>query len=482
MEYIKLKVDKLGTNGDFFKKGSVLQLITEASKTGDPQEFIPIDAYDETNFSYLNGREVYSMKLNKDEYRVVTKQEPRIITSSIPGLFMDDEEKKDDYITLALKDAFEDKDFMVDINGTIQKKSAFMNSLTENDDEITTDFSDKVDGQDEPGITDDYKEDSEEKPAEKPVLGPLAKLNKKYRYLKRIRSKIKTSERYENNLTESDDEGSTDYDPAIDGSGTIDKNTYTEDTKVKPAVKPLLGPLAILKQRIATLKKLSAMQNGQKIKVVEILSALDRERRNYLKKTLLDKTFTNYRSVQRYLTTKDLVRVIILDADDNEIGEGVIGKGTEHRKNQEANNLWDYKNDGEPLKDFRNREGKKLLGPLAILKQRIATLKKLSAMQDGQKIKVVEILSALDRERRSYLKKTLLGKTFTNYHSVERYLTGKDLVRVIILDADDNEIGEGVIGTGTEGRKRQEANNLWDYKNDGEPLKNFQYDENEEYY
>lgn len=231
-----------------------------------------------------------------------------------------------------------------------------MNSLTENDDEITTDFSDKVDGQDEPGITDDYKEDSEEKPAEKPVLGPLAKLNKKYRYLKRIRSKIKTSERYENNLTESDDEGSTDYDPAIDGSGTIDKNTYTEDTKVKPAVKPLLGPLAILKQRIATLKKLSAMQDGQKIKVVEILSALDRERRSYLKKTLLGKTFTNYHSVERYLTGKDLVRVIILDADDNVIGEGVIGTGTEGRKRQEANNLWDYKNDGEPLKDFQYDE------------------------------------------------------------------------------------------------------------------------------
>lgn len=356
MKYIKLKVDKLGTSGDFFKKGSVLQLITEASKEGDPQECIPIDAYDETNFSYLNGREVYSIKLNDNEFTVVAKQEPRIITSSIPGLYLDDEEKKDDYITLALKDAFEDKDFMLDVNGSIKKKAGFENNLTEKDDEITTDFSDDVDGQDEPGVTDNYKDDSEEKPAEKPLLGPLAKLNKKYRYLKYIRSKIKTSERYENNLTENDDDNSTDYDPKVDGSGTINKNTYTEDTKEKPAVKPLLGPLAILKKRIATLKKIAAMPEGQKIKVVEILSALDRERRSYLTKTLLNKTFTNYRSVQRYLTGKDLVRVVILDTEGNEIGEGVIGNGPENRKKQEANNLWDYKNDGEPLKNFQYDE------------------------------------------------------------------------------------------------------------------------------
>lgn len=245
MKFIKLSIDKKATNGEIFAKGSEVQLLTESSKNNFEIDFLPIDAYDNDGLPYLNGRDVFTFaSLDSKEYKEIEPKNANIITAGLPGSQLDDEDDNS-YLSIALKDAFADKDFEMDMDGNIKKKSALENALG---DETTTKFDEKVEGQNDPGVTDNYKEDSNEKPAEKPILGPLAIK------VKDLKKKLSNSEW--NKMTDKDEDTSIDFDTSIDGSGEVDKSTYKEDTAEKPAQKPLLGDLAMLKKQYNKLVQL----------------------------------------------------------------------------------------------------------------------------------------------------------------------------------------------------------------------------------
>lgn len=253
MKFIKLSIDKKATNGEIFAKGSEVQLLTELSKNNFEIDFLPIDAYDNEGLPYLNGRDVFTFaSLDSKEYKEIEPKNANIITAGLPGSQLDDEEDNS-YLSIALKDAFADKDFEMDMDGNIKKKSALENALG---DETTTKFDEKVEGQNDPGVTDNYKEDSNEKPAEKPILGPLAIK------VKDLKKKLSNSEW--NKMTDKDEDTSIDFDTSIDGSGEVDKSTYKEDTAEKPAQKPLLGDLAMLKKQYNKLVQLYKKSEEEK--------------------------------------------------------------------------------------------------------------------------------------------------------------------------------------------------------------------------
>lgn len=253
MKFIKLSIDKKATNGEIFAKGSEVQLLTESSKNNFEIDFLPIDAYDNEGLPYLNGRDVFTFaSLDSKEYKEIEPKNANIITAGLPGSQLDDEEDNS-YLSIALKDAFADKDFEMDMDGNIKKKSALENALG---DETTTKFDEKVEGQNDPGVTDNYKEDSNEKPAEKPILGPLAIK------VKDLKKKLSNSEW--NKMTDKDEDTSIDFDTSIDGSGEVDKSTYKEDTAEKPAQKPLLGDLAMLKKQYNKLVQLYKKSEEEK--------------------------------------------------------------------------------------------------------------------------------------------------------------------------------------------------------------------------
>lgn len=253
MKFIKLSIDKKATNGEIFAKGSEVQLLTESSKNNFEIDFLPIDAYDNEGLPYLNGRDVFTFaSLDSKEYKEIEPKNANIITAGLPGSQLDDEDDNS-YLSIALKDAFADKDFEMDMDGNIKKKSALENALG---DETTTKFDEKVEGQNDPGVTDNYKEDSNEKPAEKPILGPLATK------VKDLKKKLSNSEW--NKMTDKDEDTSIDFDTSIDGSGEVDKSTYKEDTAEKPAQKPLLGDLAMLKKQYNKLVQLYKKSEEEK--------------------------------------------------------------------------------------------------------------------------------------------------------------------------------------------------------------------------
>lgn len=250
MKYQKLSKNVKADSGDIFKKGSVIQILATGSKNNPSYEIMPIDAYDEENLPFLNGTSLYTFSNYKESEHEYTKPLDAVIADyGYPGMAIENE-NDDDGITIGLRDAYADKDYELTLDGNVKKKAvmnkvaeSFNNNLSESD-KITTDFDSSVDGEDEPGTTDNYKEDVAEKPTPAPMSGSLAIK------VKNLKRKVASEE---NKLTANDDDASIDYDRSIDGSDTVDKSTYKADESEKPTPAPLLGELAMLKKEIKKL-------------------------------------------------------------------------------------------------------------------------------------------------------------------------------------------------------------------------------------
>jgi len=270
MKFIKLSKNVKADSGDWFKAGSVVQIVTNGTKANPSVDVIPKRAMDEENLPYVNDMEIFTFSnFNEKEHSTVKPFETKQAEFNYPGNVLEDDDKTDG-ITIGLRDAYADKDYELDINGNVAKKAemqkqaeAFNNNVG---DVTTTDFDSSIEGQDDPGFNDNHKEDVSEKPTPAPMSGALSSK------VKSLRTKMKggvtkKSEALNNNLLSNDDDTSIDFDLSVDGEGTVTDN-YKEDTKTKPTPKPLLGPLAILKRDLARLKaKVKKAEVGDKFKI-----------------------------------------------------------------------------------------------------------------------------------------------------------------------------------------------------------------------
>lgn len=226
MEYIKRKTSAISTNNQTFAENSVLMVHGE--KEGC-KLVTPINARDNNGLPYQPYKGSYMIKEFGKEGQDWEKSSP-VKGVSIATKFPTDQIQEDPLVIMALEDIYSEKPYTLDGDGLVHKTSSLEkvaegNKLTDTDDKITTDFNANVGGKDDPGYTDNYKEDTSEKNATAPILGPLAKKMNDIR---------KFCEVQDNNLTPSKENISTDFNTSINGSGTIDKGTYKEDVSEKP--------------------------------------------------------------------------------------------------------------------------------------------------------------------------------------------------------------------------------------------------------
>lgn len=253
MKFIKLSKDQKADSGDWFKKGSVVQILTNGTKANPSVDVIPMNAKDEDNLPYRAGIDLFTFSnFNEKEHSQVKPFEPKQAEFNYPGNVLEDDGLSD-AITIGLRDAYADKDYELDINGNVQKKAemkrkaeAFNENVIDSGNS-TTDFSTTVEGEDDPGFNDNHKEDVSEKPTPAPMSGALAK---KIRILK---GRLKRASE-ENHLLDSDEDTSIDFDMSVDGEGTVTDN-YKEDTSTKPTPVPMMGELAMLRKQLANLKR-----------------------------------------------------------------------------------------------------------------------------------------------------------------------------------------------------------------------------------
>lgn len=271
MKYIEINNDLVAENGDIFKKSSVLNVLTKASKFNPTVEVLPIKAFDEQNLPYpcLATFSINNEKLEKVGYKVLDRKTSDVFEKqaldfsgfNFPGAEIEDE----DGVTAVLREMYADKDYEIDVNGTIKKKAEDITDVdtppTEADNEVDqkakpdykssqtymegqarkkkgeTDqrisdqdkitqkpLSDKPDGKDDPGTTDNYKEDTKEKKAPNTIIGPIPAMKKK---LQSIRKKLSGTE--DQNLSD-DDKITQDKKTDIPGSATV-SNPYKSDEK-----------------------------------------------------------------------------------------------------------------------------------------------------------------------------------------------------------------------------------------------------------
>ena len=245
MKFIKLSKDVKADNGDIFAKDSILEILSKASKYDKSTEVQPVTAKDEDNLPYNNdGREIYTLSnFNEKEHKQIPKPKNiEVIAFGSPGMFEPDDESEDG-LSAGLIDTFAEKDYQVDTNGIVKKKADIGDNMLSEDANISTDFSESVEGGDDPGTTDNYTEDTSTHETTKPLAGPLAMVRK----LNILKKKMASED---NNLTQKDEDTSMDFDKATDGAGTVDKGTYKADEKPDYAKPPILGPLAKLKSDI----------------------------------------------------------------------------------------------------------------------------------------------------------------------------------------------------------------------------------------
>ena len=236
--YIKLSRTKKSESGCFFKKDSILEILS-SYKNGD-YDVIAIKAVDEENLPYDGDQEVYSMKLDKADFVEVKESDFTLdsIYSAYPGSVI---EEDDDNILPQLAAMYDEKDYSVDNDGLVTKRSGLnkeaegeTNKLVDGADKISQDDSLAVDGQDDPGISDPYVENTAEKPSTELWPNPLAK---KIQYkIKSLKKRLAEA----NNISDKD-KISQDDNMAIEGSDTIKKDTYKADESVKEWNDKFLG-------------------------------------------------------------------------------------------------------------------------------------------------------------------------------------------------------------------------------------------------
>lgn len=253
MKFIKLSKNIKADSGDIFKKGSIVQIVTNGTKANPSVDVIPMNAVDDDNLPYRNGIDLFTFSNFKEsEHSQVKSFIPKTAEFNYPGNVLEDDDKTDG-ITIGLRDAYADKDYELDINGNVEKKASMQRKAEAFNENVidsgnsTTDFSTTVEGEDDPGFNDNHKEDVSEKPTPSPMAGALAR---KVRILK---GRLKRASE-ENNLLPNDADTSIDFDMGVDGSGTVTDN-YKEDTATKPTPAPMMGELAKLRKQMSNLKR-----------------------------------------------------------------------------------------------------------------------------------------------------------------------------------------------------------------------------------
>jgi hypothetical protein len=237
--FIKLNKNLKHENNGIFAKDSVLEVIAGATKFALPQ-VVAINAKDESGLPYpTDDFNLYSLAFKEED--VTTVEAMKKVSYSIPfgfGFGEDDGETLD----LGLEDKYAEKDYTIDRDGNIEVKAGLKkeaevgsNMLTDSNDKISTEFAEKVEGQDDPSYSEPWTADEKAMPAQSPILGELTA---KAKELFKIVSGTEP-----NNLLPNNEDTSIDYNTAVDGSGTV-SDPYKEDTKEMPWKDENLGQVS----------------------------------------------------------------------------------------------------------------------------------------------------------------------------------------------------------------------------------------------
>jgi len=236
MKYIEINNDLQAENGDIFKKSSVLNVLTKASKYNTIIEVLPIKAVDEQNLPYpiTSTFSINSKKLEEVGYKELDRKTVASVEKEADGNFGFNfpgaQDEEDDGLNSVLSELYEDKDYTINTDGVVRKKAELEKEAEGTEEQRISDqdkitqkpVSDKPDGTDDPGTTDNYKEDTGEKKAPATIIGPIPAMKKK---LQSIRKKL--SEVENQNLSD-DDKIAQDKKTDVPGSAKV-TNPYKAD-------------------------------------------------------------------------------------------------------------------------------------------------------------------------------------------------------------------------------------------------------------
>jgi len=240
--FIKLNKNLKHENSGIFAKDSVLEVIAGATKFALPQ-VIAINAKDESGLPYpTDDFNLYTLAFKEEDVTEVTdKTAMKKVSYQIPfgfGWGEDDGQNLD----LGLEDKYAEKDYTIDRDGNIEIKAGLQktadvgkNMLTDSNENISTEFAEKVEGQDDPSYSEPWTADEKTMPATSPILGELTGKARE------LFHKINSTE--PNNLLPSKEDTSINYNTAVDGSGTV-TDVYKEDTKEMPWKDENLGKVS----------------------------------------------------------------------------------------------------------------------------------------------------------------------------------------------------------------------------------------------
>ena len=139
MNQVKLNRTIQAEEGDFFKKGSVVEVLTPPDSDG-VVEIVPIAAYDTSDNPYPEtDYHVYSMILDKTDYTDVPPTKKLSFAFGTPGFDFEAAEAEDDTVSLALKEVYDHKGWIVDRNGYILDKKGARQFQIINKEKVQTD-------------------------------------------------------------------------------------------------------------------------------------------------------------------------------------------------------------------------------------------------------------------------------------------------------------------------------------------------------
>lgn len=241
-KFIKISKQVKSECGNIFDKDSELHMIVEATKYA-PAEFLVVNAKDEDGLPYpIDNSRLYSIAIKKEDYKEIEAIQKT--AEAMPwGFFHGDDDGTP--LDLGLEDRYAEKDYTIDRDGNIQVKAGLekkadvgANMLTDSNDKISTNFAEKVEGQDDPSVSEPWTADESNKDATAPILGELTGSIAK---IKALRKTLSGTE--DNNQTGKTEEISIDFNTSVDGSGSV-TNPYKADEKEMPWKDENLGQVS----------------------------------------------------------------------------------------------------------------------------------------------------------------------------------------------------------------------------------------------
>lgn len=119
-KFVKLSRTIQSEEGDMFKRGSVIEFLTPPTQDGKV-EFQPINAFDQSNNPYPEtDLRIYSAYFDREDYQLTLPQKRASFGFNTIGF--DLSEQEDDSVSLALKEVYDTKGWVVDRDGWILDK------------------------------------------------------------------------------------------------------------------------------------------------------------------------------------------------------------------------------------------------------------------------------------------------------------------------------------------------------------------------